>query len=68
MKGDIIKGYCLTSDWKVVGGMSEVAFAEKDGKEWFIKKFISPKFPTPDSPGNLFLQSFQLQIVLVVIE
>lgn len=52
MKGDIIKGYCLTSDWKVVGGMSEVAFAEKDGKEWFIKKFISPKFPTPDSPGS----------------
>lgn len=52
MKGDIIHGYVLTSDWKVVGGMSEVAFAQKGGKEWFIKKFISPKYPTPDSPGS----------------
>lgn len=47
-----ISGYTLTTDWKVVGGMSEIAFAEKDGKEWFIKKFISPKYPTPDSPGS----------------
>lgn len=47
-----INGYTLTTDWKVVGGMSEIAFAEKDGKEWFIKKFISPKYPTSDSPGS----------------
>lgn len=52
MKGDNIHGYVLTTDWKVVGGMSEVAFAQKGGKEWFIKKFISPKYPTPDSPGS----------------
>lgn len=51
-KGDIINGYTLTTDWKVVGGMSEVAFASKGGKEWFIKKFISPKYPTADSPGS----------------
>lgn len=50
--GDIINGYKLTTDWKVVGGMSEVAFATKGGKEWFIKKFISPKYPTADSPGS----------------
>ena len=48
----IIHGYELTTDWKVVGGMSEVAFARKDGKEWFIKKFISPKYPLPESPGS----------------
>lgn len=48
----IIHGYELTTDWKVVGGMSEVAFARKDGRDWFIKKFISPKFPLPDSPGS----------------
>ena len=47
-----IHGYELTTDWKVVGGMSEVAFARKDGREWFIKKFISPKYPLPDSPGS----------------
>lgn len=50
--GDIINSYKLTTDWKVVGGMSEVAFATKGGKEWFIKKFISPKYPTEDSPGS----------------
>jgi len=52
MIGDVINGYNLTTDWKVVGGMSEIAFAKKGGKEWFIKKFISPKYPTPDSPGS----------------
>lgn len=52
MRGDIINGYTQTTDWQVVGGMSEVAFATKGGKEWFIKKFISPKYPTPDSPGS----------------
>lgn len=52
MIGDVINGYKLTTDWKVVGGMSEIAFANKGGKEWFIKKFISPKYPTPDSPGS----------------
>lgn len=50
--GDVINGYKLTTDWKVVGGMSEVAFATKGSKEWFIKKFISPKYPTADSPGS----------------
>lgn len=50
--GDTINGYKLTTDWKVVGGMSEVAFATKGGKEWFVKKFISPKYPTADSPGS----------------
>lgn len=52
MIGDVINGYTLTTDWSVVGGMSEVAFAQKDGREWFIKKFISPKYPTSDSPGS----------------
>ena len=48
----VIKGYELTSGWKVIGGMSEVAFARKDGRDWFIKKFITPKYPLPDSPGS----------------
>ena len=47
-----INGYELTTEWKVVGGMSEVAFAKKGGKEWFIKKFISPKYPIAGSPGS----------------
>ena len=50
--GDVINGYKLTTEWKVVGGMSEIAFAQKGGKDWFIKKFIYPKYPTSDSPGS----------------
>lgn len=48
----VLNGYTLTTEWQVVGGMSEIAFASKGGKDWFIKKFISPKYPTPDSPGS----------------
>ncbi len=51
-KGDIIHGYRILEDFRVAGGMSKVSFAEKGGKEYFIKEFLSPKYPTPDSPGS----------------
>lgn len=51
-KGDIINGYTILEDFKVTGGMSMVSFAEKGGKEYFIKEFLSPKYPTPESPGS----------------
>lgn len=51
-KGDIIQGYRILEDFRVVGGMSKVTFAECGGKEYFIKEFLSPKYPTPDSPGS----------------
>lgn len=51
-KGDIIQGYRILEDFRVAGGMSKVAFAERGGKEYFIKEFLSPKYPTPDSPGS----------------
>lgn len=51
-KGNIIQGYRILEDFRVVGGMSKVSFAERGGKEFFIKEFLSPKFPTPDSPGS----------------
>lgn len=50
--GDIINGYTILEDFKVTGGMSMVSFAKKNGKEYFIKEFLSPKYPTPDSPGS----------------
>lgn len=52
LKGEIIKGYKILKDFVVAGGMSKVTFAEKGGKEYFIKEFLSPKFPLPDSPGS----------------
>ena len=51
-KGDIVNGYRILEDFKVTGGMSKVSFAEKGGKEFFIKEFLAPKYPTPDSPGS----------------
>ena len=51
-KGDIIQGYRILEDFRVAGGMSKVTFAERGGKEYFIKEFLSPKYPTTDSPGS----------------
>lgn len=51
-KGDLINGYRILEDFKVAGGMSKISFAERGGKEYFIKEFLSPKYPTPESPGS----------------
>ena len=52
LEGEIINGYKVLRDFVVAGGMSKVTFAEKGGKEYFIKEFLSPKYPLPDSPGS----------------
>lgn len=51
-KGDYIGRYALTTGFTVAGGRSRIAFAKYGDKEWFIKEFLSPKYPTPDSPGS----------------
>lgn len=51
-KGDVINGFRILEDFKVAGGMSKISFAEKGGKEYFIKEFLSPKYPTLDAPGS----------------
>lgn len=51
-RGEVIHGYTILQDSLVVGGMSVISFAEKDGKEYFIKEFLSPKYPTASSPGS----------------
>lgn len=51
-KGEIINGFRILEDFKVAGGMSKISFAERGGKEYFIKEFLSPKYPTEDSPGS----------------
>ena len=52
LKGEVINGYTILKDFVVAGGMSKVSFAEKGGKEYFIKEFLTPKYPLPDSPGS----------------
>ena len=52
LKGENINGYIIQQDFIVAGGMGKISFARKGGKEYFIKEFLFPKYPLPDSPGN----------------
>src|SRR4029450_5670646 len=51
--GDVINGYRILEDFRVVGaGLSKWTFAAKDGREYFIKEFLSPTFPDEHAPGS----------------
>ncbi len=51
--GDVVGGYTILEDFKVVGaGLSKWTFAERDGREYFIKEFLSPTYPDEDAPGS----------------
>ena len=44
--GDTLRGYRLLEDFRVVGaGLSEWTFAERDGRTYFIKRFLAPTYP-----------------------
>lgn len=51
-KGEIIGGYRVLEDFKIAGGQSKISFAEKGGITYFIKEFLSPKYPVDGSPGS----------------
>ena len=51
--GDVINGYPSCEDFRVVGaGLSEWTFAERGGREFFIKGFLSPTYPDDAAPGS----------------
>jgi len=51
--GDVVGGYRLLENFRVVGaGLSEWTFAERDGREFFIKRFLSPTYPDDEAPGS----------------
>ncbi|HEY6749023.1 MAG TPA: protein kinase [Mycobacteriales bacterium] len=51
--GDSVNGYRLLEDFRVVGaGLSEWTFAERDGRTYFIKRFLSPTYPDDAAPGS----------------
>lgn len=51
--GDVVGGYRLLEDFRVVGaGLSEWTFAERDGREFFLKRFLSPTYPDDAAPGS----------------
>lgn len=51
--GEVIGGYTVVEDFRVVGaGLSEWTFAERGGREYFLKRFLSPTYPDDDAPGS----------------
>ena len=51
--GDTLRGYRLLEDFRVVGaGLSEWTFAERDGRTYFIKRFLAPTYPDDAAPGS----------------
>jgi serine/threonine protein kinase len=50
-KGDVLHGYKLLQDFKLVG-QCEYTFASRDGEEFFLKKFLDPIYPIPSAPGS----------------
>jgi serine/threonine protein kinase len=52
-EGDILNGYeIVTRPTNAGGGMSQWAFARKNGTEYFLKMFLAPKFPLEEWPGS----------------
>lgn len=52
--GELISGYRLSTNGTTAnGGRCVWAFGTKDGKAFFIKQFLSPKYPIPgEAPGS----------------
>ena len=51
--GDVVNGYLILEDFKVVGaGLSKWTFAERAGRQYFIKEFLSPTYPDDAAPGS----------------
>lgn len=54
-----INGYVLSCDWKI-SGTAQWAYANKDGQDWFIKRFLSPKYMiagkgvSPEAAGKAY--------------
>ncbi len=51
--GDVVNGYLILEDFKVVGaGLSKWTYAERGGRQLFIKEFLSPTYPDDAAPGS----------------
>lgn len=51
--GDVVNGYLILEDFKVVGaGLSKWTYAERGGRQYFIKEFLAPTYPDDAAPGS----------------
>ena len=52
-KDEIINGYRILQNFTCAGGgLSKWTFAERGGREYFIKEFLRPTFPLAGAPGS----------------
>ncbi|MEY9845883.1 lipopolysaccharide kinase InaA family protein [Streptacidiphilus sp. MAP5-3] len=60
---DVVNGYrVVSSPTNNNGGKCIWAFAEKDGRDFFIKQFLEPKRPRDDSPGSERSKAIRLSV------
>ncbi|WP_234333521.1 protein kinase domain-containing protein [Streptomyces viridochromogenes] len=61
-RGDVIGGYRVVTDPTNAGGGKCVwSFAEKDGREYFLKRFLEPKRPREGSGGSAASRRIRLE-------
>lgn len=61
-RGDVIGGYRVVSDpTNADGGKCVWAFAEKDGREYFLKRFLEPKRPREGGGGSAASRRIRLE-------
>jgi eukaryotic-like serine/threonine-protein kinase len=60
--GQILHGYrIVTRPSNADAGKCMWAFAERDGQEFFVKEFLDPKLPKPDSMGTVRDKNLRLR-------
>ena len=53
MRDDVIRGYRLVTPFSTAGGgQCQWALAERGGVVYFLKRFLTPRYPVPGSPGS----------------
>lgn len=53
MHDDVIRDYKLVTPFSTAGGgQCQWALAERGGVVYFLKRFLSPRYPVPGSPGS----------------
>ena len=53
MRDDVIRDYRLVTPFSTAGGgQCQWALAERGGVVYFLKRFLTPRYPVPGSPGS----------------
>lgn len=61
----MLNGYRIDTDpTNAGGGMSQWSFGTKDGGDYFVKMFLSPKFPSDDGPGGAAAKARKREVCL----